>query len=141
MGDGPPFLNKRSMETESKETKPRYGTVNFERRKYPRFNVDLPIEYYRIDSSINHAGKALNISEGGLLLHFPEQMDIGQYMRLKLFLPLGSELNTIEVLAEVVWTDVHLDKAWGDYRCGVNFIDVSREDMIKLKEFLGSLSG
>jgi len=141
VGDGPPFLNKRSMETESKETKPRYGTVNFERRKYPRFNVDLPIEYYRIDSSISHAGKALNISEGGLLLHFPEQMDIGQYMRLKLFLPLGSELNTIEVLAEVVWTDVHLDKGWGDYRCGVNFIDVSPEDMIKLKEFLGSLSG
>jgi c-di-GMP-binding flagellar brake protein YcgR len=102
--------------------------------------VDLPIEYYRIDSSIGHTGKALNISEGGLLIYFPEQMDIGQYIRLKLFLSLGSELNTIEVLAEVVWVDIHLDKGWGDYRCGVNFIDVSPEDMTKLEKLLGSFS-
>jgi len=124
-----------------KETKPRCGTVNFERRKYPRFNVDLPIEYHRIDSSIGHPGKAHNISEGGLLIYFPEQMDLGQYIRLKLFLSLGSGLNTIEVLAEVVWKDIYLDKGQGDYRCGVNFIDVSPEDMAKLKNFLRSLSG
>ena len=74
-------LQPMFMETESKETKPRYVTVNFERREYPRFNIDLRIEYYRIDSSMGHTGKALNISEGGLLLHFPEQMDIGQYIR------------------------------------------------------------
>jgi c-di-GMP-binding flagellar brake protein YcgR len=126
---------------EEKETKLRYGTVNFERRKYPRFNVDLPIEYSRIESSIGHTGKALNVSEGGLLIYFPEEMDIGQYIRLKLFLSLGSELNTIEVLAEVVWMDIHLNKGEGDYRCGVNFIDVSPEDMTKLKSFLKNLSG
>jgi c-di-GMP-binding flagellar brake protein YcgR len=126
---------------EEKETKLRYGTVNFERRKYPRFNVDLPIEYSRIESSIGHTGKALNVSEGGLLIYFPEEMDIGQYIRLKFFLSLGSELNTIDVLAEVAWMDIHLNKGEGDYRCGVNFIDVSPEDMTKLKNFLGSLSG
>jgi len=128
------------VKTEEKDTKPRYGTVSFERREYPRFNVDLQIEYYLIDSSIGHSGKALNISEGGLLLHFPEQMDMGQYIKLKLFFSLGSELNTIEVLAEVVWMDIHLDKGWGDYRCGVNIIDISPKDMIKLKTFLRSLS-
>jgi c-di-GMP-binding flagellar brake protein YcgR len=128
-------LEKKSVTEE--ETKPRYGTVNFERRKYPRFNLNLPIEYSRIDSSIGHTGKALNINEGGLLLYFPEQMDIGQYIRLKLFLILGSELNTIEVLAEVVWMGIHLDKG---YQCGVNFIDVSPESMTKLKTFLRSLS-
>jgi c-di-GMP-binding flagellar brake protein YcgR len=134
-------LEKETVKNEEKETKPRYGTVNLERRKNPRVSVDLPIEYYRIDSSVSHTGKALNISEGGLLLYFPEQMDIGQYIRLKLFLSLGSELNTIEVLAEVVWMDIHQGKDWGDYRCGVNFIDVSPEDMFKLKNFLRSLSG
>jgi len=126
---------------EEKEPKPRYGTVSFERRKYPRFNVDLPIEYSRIDSSIGHSGKALDVSEGGLLIYFPEQMDMGQYIRLKLFLSIGFELNAIEVLAEVVWMDIHLDKGVGDYRCGVNFIDVSPEDMTKLKNFLKSLWG
>jgi len=129
------------VKTEEKEAIPRYGTVHFERRKYPRYNVDLPIEYYRIDSSIGHTGKALNISEGGLLLSFPEQMDIGQYIRLKLFLLLGSELNTIEVLAEVVWMDIHLGESRRDYRCGIRFIDVSPGDMTKLKSFLRNLSG
>jgi c-di-GMP-binding flagellar brake protein YcgR len=124
-----------------KEPKPRYGTVNFEKRKHPRFNVDLPIEYYRIDSSVSHAGRGLNISEGGLLIYFPEQMDVSQYLRMKLFFSLGSELNTIEVLAEVVWMDIHLDKELGDYRCGVRFIDISPEDMTKLKNFLRSFSG
>jgi c-di-GMP-binding flagellar brake protein YcgR len=130
------------MKNGEKETKPRTGVVNFERRKYPRFSVDLPIEYFRIDSPISHTGRGLNISEGGLLIYFPEKMDLSQYLRLKLFFPLGSgELSSIEVLAEVAWTEIHLGEVWGDYRCGVRFIDVSPEDVTKLKNFLGSLSG
>lgn len=128
------------MKTGEKETKPRYGTVNFERRKYPRFNVNLPIDYYRIDSSISHTGKALNISESGLLIYFPEEMEIGQHLKLRLFLASGSEMNTIETLVEVVWTDIRLGKDWGDYRTGVRFVNISMEDMEKLKDFLLSLS-
>jgi c-di-GMP-binding flagellar brake protein YcgR len=124
-----------------KETKPRTGVVSFEKRKYPRFSVDLPIEYSRIDSPISHAGRGLNISEGGLLIYFPEKMDLSQYLRLKLFFPSGPKLSTIEVLAEVAWTDIHLGETWGDYRCGVKFIDISPEDMTKLKTFLRRLLG
>jgi len=127
------------VQNKEKEPKPRYGTVNFERRKYPRFHADLPIEYYRIDSSVGHTGEALNISEGGLMICFPELMGMGQYIRLKLFSPSGSELNTIEVLAKVVGVDIY--EGWRDYRCGVNFINVSPADMNRLKHFLGSLSG
>jgi c-di-GMP-binding flagellar brake protein YcgR len=45
-------------------------------------------------------------------------------------------LNTIETLAEVAWIDIHLGEVWGDYRCGVKFIDISPEAMNKLKNFL-----
>jgi c-di-GMP-binding flagellar brake protein YcgR len=128
------------METEEKKTKPQTGMVNLERRRYPRFIVDLPIEYYRINSSIGHAGRGLSISEGGLLIYFPEEIEVSQYLRLKLFLSLGSESNTIEVLAEVVWRDIHLGQGWGDYRCGVKFIDIPPDDSAKLKNFLGGLS-
>ena len=130
------------MRVEMQETKSRYGTVNFESRKHPRYNVDFPVEYDRIDSSNHSTGQALNISEEGLLIHFPEAMDVSQYIRLKLFLPSGSELKTIEMLAEVVWMDIHLDKnqGGGDYRCGVKFIDISKEDLIELRNFLKSLS-
>jgi hypothetical protein len=60
---------------------------------------------------------------------------------LKLFFSMGSELHTIETLVEVVWTDIHLGKDWGDYRTGVRFIEISAEDMDKLRKFLKSLSG
>ena len=128
------------MKTEEKVTKQRTGIVHFERRTYPRFSVDLPVEYYRINSSSSHTGHALDASEGGLLISFPEQMEIGQHLNLKLFFSLGSELNTIEVLAEVVWMDMHLGKDWGDYRCGVKFINISPEDRDRLKSFLVGLS-
>ena len=128
------------MNTEEKVTKLRTGIVHFERRTYPRFSVDLPVEYLQINSSISHTGHALNASEVGLLIYFPEQMEIGQYISLKLFFSLGSELNTIEVLAEVVWMDMYLGKGWGDYRCGVKFINISPEDRTRLKSFLIGLS-
>ena len=128
------------MDTEEKVTKQRTGIAHFERRTYPRFSVDLPVEYYQINSSSSQTGHALNASEGGLLIYFPEQMEIGQYISLKLFFSLGPELNTIEVLAEVVWMDMYLGKGWGDYRCGVKFINISPEDRTRLKSFLIGLS-
>jgi len=128
------------MEKEEQESKPRIGIVSFEKRKYPRFNIDLPIEYYRVDSSISNAGRALNISEGGLLIYFPERIEIGQHLKLKIFFSSGSDLFSVEVLGEVVWVDIHLGEGWGDYKSGVKFIDSTQEDMTKLKDFLKSLS-
>jgi hypothetical protein len=126
------------MNTEEKQTKPRYGTVNFEKRRHPRFNVDLPIEYFRTDSFVQH-GRAVNVSEGGLLIYLPEPMKIGQRLRMKIFFPLGSEIISIEAVTEVVWLDIHLGEGWGDYRTGIAFIDLSLENLNKLKDFLRSL--
>ena len=129
------------LRNREREVNPRYGAVNFERRKYPRFNIDLPIEYYQIDSSIGHTGKALNISEGGLFLYLTEQVEVGQRLKSNFSLTSCSEINSIEILAEVAWIDIDLGEVWGDYRCGVNFIDFSPEDMAKLRNFLRSFSG
>jgi c-di-GMP-binding flagellar brake protein YcgR len=123
-----------------KEAKTRYGTLNLERRKYPRFSVDLPVEYYRVDSTAGITGRALNIGEGGLLIYFPEKVEVGQRLRVRLFFSVGSALNTIEVLAEVAWVDIQIDEGWGDVRSGVKFVDISPDDMNKLEGFLKSLS-
>lgn len=136
----PPKGEQTALKKEENETKPRVGLVNLERRGYPRFAVDLPIEYCRIDSSFSSSGRVINASEGGLLLYLPEKMEIGQQLRLKLFFTSGSDLNAIEMLTEVVWMDIHLGKDWGDYRLGTKFIDVSSEDWKRLHNFLKSLS-
>ena len=127
------------MKREEEEGKPRYGTVNFEKRRHPRFNVDLPIEYVRSDMVVNH-GEAVNVSEEGLLLHLPEKTEVGQHLTLKLFFPSEIEAKTIKTLVQVVWTDIHLGKGWGDYRTGVKFVNISLLDLEKLKIFLNSLS-
>jgi hypothetical protein len=128
------------MEREEKKNIPHYGIINFEKRRQPRFNVDLPVEYARSSLVVKH-GRVANASESGLLVYFPEKMEVGQHLSLKIFFSIGAELNTIETLTEVVWTDIDLGKDWGDYRTGLKFVDISAEDMEKLKYFVGTLSG
>jgi c-di-GMP-binding flagellar brake protein YcgR len=125
---------------EEKGIKPRFGIVNFERRKHPRFNIDLPVEYYLIPSKSGGSGQAINVSEGGLLVYLTERVEIGQHLQLKLFFPSGPELKTIEMVVEVVWVDIHLGKDWGDLRSGLRFIDISPDNLNRLKTFLRSLS-
>ena len=115
-------------------------SLTSEKRKYPRFNVNLPVKYSRTNLFFKY-GRASNASEGGLLLYLPEQMEMGNHLRLKLFFTMGSELNAIETLVEVVWVDMHLEKDWGDCSIGVRFVEISTEDMEKLMGFLRSLSG
>jgi hypothetical protein len=125
------------MEAGEKDTKPWIDVIDFENRGYPRFDIHLPIEYYQIKSSMTHTG---NISEGGSLIYFPKETDVRQYLRLKLFFPLGPELNTIKVLTEAVWMDNHLSEDQEYYPYGVKFVDISPEDRTKLRNFLRSLS-
>jgi c-di-GMP-binding flagellar brake protein YcgR len=111
-----------------------------EKRRYPRFDVDLPIKYSRSSLFFKYA-RAVNASEGGLLLHLPEELGIGQQLALKLFFPSDPDLNIIETLVEVVWMDVRLRKDWAwDYQTGVRFVDISPEYMAILKNFLTDLA-
>jgi len=68
-------------------------------------------------------------------------MEVGQHLRMKIFFSSDFGLNTIEIVTEVVWLDIHLEKDWGDYRTGVRFVDISLEDLNSLKNFFRSLSG
>lgn len=132
------FKKVKLMETEKKETKP-ISETDRERRKYPRFNVYWPIQYNQIGSSISHDGRVTNLSEGGMLIQSPGQMEIGQHLKSKLSFISGSQINTIEMQAEVVWRDIYTNEAWGDYRCGARFLDISTRDKTKLNNLLMGL--
>ncbi len=133
-------MNRDTEQQEKEETKPRIGIINFEKRRHPRFTVDLPLEYYRVDSPVPETGRAVNASEGGLLVYFPEEVKVGDRLRLRLFFNVGSELNTVEMVVQIAWVDLHLGREWGDYRSGVRFVDISPEDLDRLKTFLKNLS-
>ncbi len=123
------------MKTEQNQVKPRYGIANFERRTYRRFPMRLPIEYYRAESPSNRTGHALDASEGGLQILFPEQVDVGQNLNIKVFFSSETGLNAIEMVVEVVWINPQLAEGEKHYRSGVRFTNISPENMTKLKEF------
>jgi len=129
------------MEKEERETKSRFELFNLERRRHPRFSLDLPIEYWQIKKSKSRPGRTIDVSEGGLLLYLSEQLEVGQKLGLNLFIDGGPDLDSIEALVqvEVVWKDIHLGKE-GGYRTGVRFVDISPEHMDKLKNFLNTLT-
>ncbi len=98
------------------------------------------MEYSHVESPVIQPARAINASEGGLLIYFPERVKIGEHLKVKLFFHFASKLNTIEALVQVVWVDMHLGEGWGDYRSGVRFVDVSSEGLETLKNFLKELS-
>jgi len=121
------------------EQQARFGIVNFERRRHPRFSIDLPIEYYRINSPATQQGRTGNISEGGLMVYLPERLEIGQNLRMKLFFPSVPELETIEIMAQLAWVDLPVGES-GDYRSGVRFVEIAPEDLNKLRNFVNNLA-
>ena len=131
---------RREMKKEEREMEPSLGVVDFERRKRPRFSVALPIEYWPMDKSKSRHGRTVDVGEGGSLLHLSEMMEIGEVLKLKLFMISGPGIASVEALAqvEVVWQDIYLGKE-GDYRVGVRFIDISPQNVDQLKKFLKNL--
>ena len=127
------------MKREENEKKLRYGTAHFERRRHPRFNVNLPIEYRPAGSSVKD-GRTIDASEGGFAAYFPEPLGVGQQVKAKLFFTSGPELSTIEMVAEVAWVDDQREEDRRGYRTGVKFVDISQQDLDKLKKFLVGLS-
>jgi PilZ domain len=132
---------ERGIVEEAREAKPRYGIVNFERRRHPRYTIDLPIEYYRENPGPSVSGRAINASEGGLLVYFPEKVEIGEVIKIRVFFSLGQELKRIEMIVQVVWIDIHPGEEGEDFRSGVKFVDIPSGDLIQLKSFLRGLSG
>jgi hypothetical protein len=72
------------------------------------------------------------------MVNLPEQMDIGQYLKITLFFSFGSDLDSIKMLSQVVWTDQMGED--GSYRSGVTFVDISSEDLNRLETLLKKLS-
>lgn len=122
------------------QSKPPYLKMDFpERRKYPRFSCELPIDCITSESEI-HVGIAANISQGGILVCLHERIKVGTPLRIHLVFSQGFQLKTFGANAVVVWSNLVHHTLWGRYRYGLRLIGISERVFTDFKGILGQLA-
>jgi hypothetical protein len=117
-------------------SKAKMGVLAVEKRKHPRFSVELPLDYVRSNGKDLYGGIVANASEGGLLVYLPERMQIGDVLRIEIFYVRGLELDTIKATGIVVWADMAAKESWGEYRYGLEFQSIEEKDFTRLVALL-----
>ena len=112
------------------------GILAIERRKYPRFVVELPLDYTRAEVADIVGGIVANASEGGLLVYLPERLTIGTILQIQIFYVKDLEFNMLKAIAKVVWCDMAARESWGEYRYGLEFLSISEQEFSKLMMLL-----
>ncbi len=114
------------------------GIFIVERRKQPRFRVDLPLGY-SLENVERHGGVAANVSKSGLLVYLSEAIFVGSLLKVEILFAKGSELNSISVTAKVVWSDLAPKEISGEYRYGLKFESFQEGDFTKLRKLLTNM--
>ena len=112
------------------------GVLAVERRKHPRFSVELPLSYSRVNNKELFGGIVANASGGGILVYLPERMEIGAALKIEIFYLKGLELGTIETIAKVVWSDLANRGSLGEHRYGLEFQYIDEKDYNRLLALL-----
>ena len=124
------------MEKGKDKSQSHEGAVVVERRKHPRINVELPLDYCIVDAKENHGGMVEDASEGGLLVYLKERIDVGTLLRIEILFVRALELNSICGIAKVVWSDLAARESFGEFRYGLQFQSFREGDHNRLKNLL-----
>lgn len=116
-------LRHQNEMAKEEERKPLWGPANFKKRQYRRFSINLPVKYWQTKNSEGKPCCAVDISKGGLQLYVSENMEVGQNLKLRIFIDSRLESKFIETDVEIVWKGVN-PKGSG-YRMGVRFVDIA----------------
>ena len=112
------------------------GVFVIEKRRDPRYKVELPLDYSPINAKENYRGTIANANKGGILVYLPERLEIGDLFRIKIFFPMDTVLSTIQAIAKVVWVDSATQKNAGEYRYGLQLQSFLKGDFNKFRELL-----
>ena len=114
----------------------REGLFLVERRRHPRISIELPFDYSFFEKGEDHRGILADASEGGLLVHLLEKIDVGSLLRIEILFSRGTELITIVAISKVVWSDLAARESWAEYQYGLQFQSFFQGDIHKLKMLL-----
>jgi hypothetical protein len=107
-----------------------------DRRQYPRFLLDLPLEYLVRNASKAHGGLVVNVSEIGLLIRSVKNMSVGTELKVAVLFPKEYELANFDVLAKIIRKDLVWEEDWEGYEYGLKFTRILEVDRRKLRQIL-----
>jgi hypothetical protein len=135
-----PTKPTKAIKKKEKKSPHKKGIVAIERRRHPRFNLELPLDYFRVDDKENYGGIVANASQVGVLVYLPEKMEMGTMLKTEIFYAKGLELDSIRAVGKVVWADLPARKTWGEHRYGLQFTSIDKGNMSKLRSLLKKVS-
>jgi len=112
------------------------GVLAVEKRQYPRYTAEFPLDYARIEDKGTYGGMVVNVSEGGLLVYLPQRMEIGAVLKIEILYVQGLEFNTIKAVAKIVWSDLAAKESYGEYRYGLQFLHIEETEFDRLINLL-----
>jgi c-di-GMP-binding flagellar brake protein YcgR len=118
------------------DTPLRKGALAIEKRRHPRYSVELPLDYCRIDEKETYGGIVANASEGGVLVYLPETLPMGTLLNMEIIYVNGLQLETIRAIAKVVWADLATLDNLGEHRYGLQFQSIDEENFQRLTNLL-----
>jgi hypothetical protein len=104
-----------------------------EKRKYPRVDMDLPVDYWVKRESCAHGGIVVDASETGFLVYSVQDIPIGTKLKIAVLFPREYDLANFEVAAEIIRKKV-AEKGKEGYQYGIKFTKILKEDYGKLRE-------
>ena len=91
-------LRKKTRQTKAKSKK---GIFIVERRKQPRFSMELPLDYC-IERKDRIGGVTANASRGGLLVYLPEAIVVGTLLKIEVLCRICSKYIIKEILCNLL---------------------------------------
>jgi len=111
-------------------------SANKDKRQYPRFLLDLPLEHQVMGSPNVFGGIAINGSEEGFLIFSRKDMPIGTKLKIAILFPKEYELAGFEMLAEIIRKDIYNKENREGHQYGIGFVRILEEDHSKLIRLL-----
>ena len=111
-----------------------------ERRKHPRYSIDLPLNFMMTENPNIYPGLSIDASEAGLQIQTLKDMPIGIKLNIEVLFAKGFELSTLQGMVQVIWKDEYVWKDWAGYKYGLKFVQISDQNYLKLKHLLWNQS-
>lgn len=110
-----------------------------EKRRYPRVEYNLPVQYRNLKKAVALPTGSLstNISEGGVRFKSNEFISLACRLVLEITLPTTSK--PIKAISKVAW--IRKLPTGEAYELGNQFIDMTKEDKVHILAFINNLLG